>query len=132
MPSKYHGVSVYTDDKFNFMIPMVYSNGAWHRAEAKIRTNNTWRSAGEACTQMLWVIDQNGNPVYLNNIPYLVREEWDDGTTNGAWLQDIYERDLIDKNELLHQFRYDDEWYKGGTMKKIIECTAPVVIPADK
>lgn len=40
--------------------------------------------------------------------------------------------DLIDKNELLHQFRYDDEWYKGGTMKKIIECTAPVVIPADK
>lgn len=39
--------------------------------------------------------------------------------------------DLIDKNELLHQFRYDDEWYKGGTMKKIIECTAPVVIPAD-
>lgn len=97
MPSKYHGVSVYTDDKFNFMIPMVYSNGAWHRAEAKIRTNNTWRSAGEACTQMLWVIDQNGNPVYLNNIPYLVREEWDENLITSEFLLDENSATLSDK-----------------------------------
>ena len=93
---KYHGVSVYNQNKYKFTKPMVYTNNEWKTCECYIRLGNSWKRIGDANTQMLWMQDDNNDYVYVNGEPYLVREAFDDSV---IILQDVYERDLLDSND---------------------------------
>lgn len=72
---KYHGVSVYSNNKFYFSIPYVYTNNGWKQVDPYVKIGNQWHLVGAAGRQMLQFIDSNGNPVYVNNEPLLVLEE---------------------------------------------------------
>ena len=73
---KWHGVSLYSNNNFNFTIPKIYTNDQWKQCKCYIFTEGQWRLVGAACTNMLWLEDANGNLVYQNGNPYLVREPW--------------------------------------------------------
>ena len=94
---KIHGVSVYDGTDYVFMAPYIYTNGAWQLVTAYINTDGAWKTVGAACTQMIPLIDSNGNQEYVGGGPFLVREAWGDGTK--PLLIDVYERKLVDKND---------------------------------
>lgn len=71
---KFHGVSVYTNNKYTFMRPRIYTNGAWKESNVYIYTDGTWKMVGGACQQLLSFTDSNGQPVYANGEPFLVPE----------------------------------------------------------
>lgn len=64
-----------TSDKFIEMIPLVYHNGNWYGASAKVYDENQWKQIGGAKTLMVPFITSDGNYFYTSDGKmFLVRQ----------------------------------------------------------
>lgn len=94
---KWHGISIYDGNDFQFTRMLIWDGTAWKYADPKIYLNRAWKTIGGACTNMLWLEDGNGDLIYQNGGPYLVREIWASKLfdENNAELIDSQDRMLI-------------------------------------
>lgn len=92
---KWHGISIYNNNDFQFTLPRIFTNGNWYIAIPYIYTNNAWKIIGEACIQMIPFIDSNNSPIYVNGEPFLVRS-----LLGGARLKDSDNNEIIDINNI--------------------------------
>ena len=93
---KWHGVSIYNGYNFLFTCPKIFDGTEWKYADPRIYLNNQWETIGAACTNMLWLKDGNGDFIYQNGHPFLVREGW-----GIQYLLDKNDNELIDRNNLV-------------------------------
>lgn len=77
---KWHGVSIYTGDKFKFTNPQIYTNGAWKQGQPYVYTDGQWKLIGAACTQMIEFVESGGKYVETSTLNF-------NGTLNGTtWI----------------------------------------------